>query len=223
MNQFKRAKVIMLPTENKKSNIILGLRNHRLYNRINKYNDNLGNDGSVKFQEVYIISDDEIKEGDYVYDSYKNSVYLASKVVIHNMKSLEYEIYLKKIIATTDTLLKDSNLDIFAFSNDERNQLPQPSQQFIEKYIESYNKNEVITNVLVEYDSYNKNMLPETGENINIMEYYPKVNPKDNTITIKKLKDSWTNEEMYSNMQQYMEYCKWKEYITPYKWIKENL
>ena len=79
--------------------------------------------------------------------------------------------------------------------------LPQPSQQFIQKYIEEYNnKGNIITDVLVEYEegkSYSGN------EGLIIKEWL-KINPKDNTITIKKVKDSWTREEILDDIEQSM-------------------
>lgn len=54
--------------------------------------------------------------------------------------------------------------------------------------------------------------------------YKKRKNKPDNTINIKPIKESVkVGEELYSIMQQYHEYCVWKEYITPMKWIEENL
>jgi hypothetical protein len=111
----------------------------------------------------------------------------------------------KEILATTDNSLLNTiytphisgeiskrMLNLF--------KLPQPSQQFIEKYIECYNKGEVITDVLVEYENnYDLNYYTPPGgieccEKID--NWKLKVNPKDNTITIKKLKDSWSRNEL---------------------------
>jgi hypothetical protein len=59
-------------------------------------------------QNIYITSDEEIKEGDWCLDLMNDKIYVATKVVLHNLKSLEYEEYLKKIILTTDQdLIKD--------------------------------------------------------------------------------------------------------------------
>ena len=59
-------------------------------------------------QNIYITSDEEIKIGDWCLDLMNNTIYVATKVVVHNLKSLEYEEYLKKIILTTDqNLIKD--------------------------------------------------------------------------------------------------------------------
>ena len=62
----------------------------------------------VEGRNIYITSDEEIKEGDWCLDLMNNTIYVATKVVVHNLKSLEYEQYLKKIILTTDQdLIKD--------------------------------------------------------------------------------------------------------------------
>jgi hypothetical protein len=120
----------------------------------------------------------------------------------------------KKIIATTDTSLK-----IFAGKGDTCDlyyNLPQPSQQFIEKYIEFYNKGKVITDVLVEYQQiaqYN------TGEPILILKL-----DKNNTITIKKSKDSWNREEVIKLINQYtIEMVSEVKNYHRDKWIEENI
>lgn len=193
MNQFKRAQVIMLPTENKSS--IWSHKGRRLY-----YNQNNPNDVDDEIRyNIYIISDDEIKEGKeniYYYDTNFNKI---SKWI--GESNTYCKTNFKEIVATTDTSLMTTN-----HSNGTWNYLPQPSQQFIEKYIKSYNKGEVITDVLVEYENYTNidckvhidNSATETVSNIQQL----KINPKDNTITIKKLKDSWDREEVIELLNQ---------------------
>ena len=58
-----------------------------------------------------------------------------------------------------------------------------------------------------------------------------KINPKDNTITIKKVKDSYSREEVIGFGNKVKEYCKdgWKSdslhrvFFEWDKWIEENL
>jgi hypothetical protein len=182
MGQYKRVQIIMLPT-NKLSSIIFSNTDKKL-----KLN---GRDKffSGNYQHLYITSDDEIKKGDWYLDLLTNILYKADNRPV-TMTCF------KKIIATTDTSLTINTY--YEIEGNQKVQLPQPSQQFIEKYIECYNKGEVITNVLVEeifvlcdtnpkcVNCYSKCLL---GTKL-------KVNPKDNTITIKKLKDSWNREEL---------------------------
>ena len=79
-------------------------------------------------------------------------------------------------------------------------ELPQPSQQFIQKYIEEYNRGNIITDVLVEYElisneEYFLNTI-NPDENVPYFDEDLKINPKYNTISIKKVKDSYTKEEV---------------------------
>ena len=182
MEQFKRAQVIMLPTG---SNLEFPYIAQNVFNKqLTIVNSTFAINCELQSQHLYIISDDEIKEGDWFINLFNNVI-----VQAHNWI---YVSTCKKIIATTDTSLEIVSKGI----NPVYEKLPQPSQQFIEKYIESYNKGEVITDVL-------------------------KVNPKDNTITIKKLKDSWNRQEVFALITTFNR----ANVDTPnvLKWIEENL
>ena len=206
MNQFKRAQVIMLSTQLNTCNLVPIIKyiNDKLHYLNMEFTNN-----SIIDQHLYIISDDKIEEGDLHIES--------------DHSGFGFRKY--KIIATTDTSLK-----IFAGKGDICDlyyNLPQPSQQFIEKYIESYNKGEVITDVLVEYESKFETIqeglsgFPE--DNISWWNNKIKVNPKDNTIVIKKIKDSWNREEVIELIYKYcneMTQCISEE---DDKWIEENL
>ena len=168
---------------------------------------------------------------------------------------LKTETGYREVLATTDTSLYIHQKETISLP-ERVFYLPQPSQQFIQKYVEEYNKGNTITDVLVEYEiksnaglGHNewvylqhiegKRYLPvkikanthqdtyELGKE-DILEDFEieinlKINPKDNTITIKKAKDSWNREEVenliYSAMKDrcYTTIAEWK------KWIKENL
>lgn len=172
-------------------------------------------------QHLYIISDEEIKEGDWkiVFDSLTSTV---RTVEIHkHSKDTECPIFLneRKIIATTDSSLTvkhhPQGQSIYL--------LPQPSQSFIEKFIERYNAGKPITDVMVEYEvDQIVGIKTFIGGKLRIVEkiwkspannewYFDtdngldtwsctsnklKVNPKDNTITIKPVKDSLNRKEI---------------------------
>lgn len=221
MNQFKRSQVIILPTENN-TVIVLNPSTNKL--SIPKELI-IGTDSLKRFKEVgfipqhiYIISDDEIKEGDWRLDIRTNKIYQSVK----QDAELYDTSFRKKIIVTTDTSLKIEGKLWKTTTN-----LPQPSKQFIEKYVESYNKGEVITDVLVEYEDY---IIKYNTKGItNIKSNRLKVNPKDNTITIKKLKDSWSREEVIILMKKSFnkgvdaESFQVPLYFSSDKWIEENL
>lgn len=179
-------------------------------------------------QHLYITSDEEIKVGDWIINILSNEIYKANEINVFKANQYKHN---KKIIATTDTSLKTiispySNiLDGKGIVYQSRDfYLSQPSQQFIEKYIEEYNKGNIITDVLVEYEEYisNKQAFDTgCGDFIYEEDIKPKVNPKDNTITIKKVKDNWTKEELTDVLKVF---CNDYGILTSVDaWIKENL
>ena len=179
MEQFKRVQIILLETNNKSN--IWSHKGRRLY-----YNQNNPNDVDDEIRyNIYIISEDEIKEGDWCMIIDKTSK-LYGQFEQHKGKHQRNEQW-KKIIATTDTSIK-----IFAGKGDICDlyyNLPQPSQQFIEEYIESYNKGNIITDVLVEckrvFETIAKGMIGHPEDDISWWNEKLKINPKDNTVTIK--------------------------------------
>ena len=150
---------------------------------------------------IYILNEDEIKEGDWYFDG-TDFIHKKSK---HNNTLVDGNKQAKKIIATTDTSLINRRLMTFMDETTEWiYDLPQPSQQFITKYIEEYNKGNIITDVLVEckrvFETIAKGMIGHPEDDISWWNEKLKINPKDNTITIKKLKDSWNREEIIEQM-----------------------
>ena len=168
---------------------------------------------------LYVLSNDEIKEGDYCY-SYKMNKIVKSTCDVSREANKNIGFW-EKVIATTDKSLSQTN----------RTEIPQPSQQFIQKYIEEYNKGNTITDVLVEYElisneEYFLNTI-NPDENVPYFDENLKINPKDNTITIKKVKDSYTREEVEKLCKNAIEFG-WVKGDTISKedipnWIKENL
>ncbi len=220
MEQFKRAQVIMLPTKEKSNTI--KVNNTLLYYK-EKDNPVLG---CYQPQHLYIISDEEIREGDWVLclDETDSTVmnWNINQCIFKHIKGGNCT-QCKKIIATTDTSLTIKH----KYSSYLRDwNLPQSSQQFIEKFIEEYNKGNIITNVLVEYET-----LKTTANNKHFGEGHIysitnklKINPKDNTITIKKLKDSWNREEVSNLIKLFANNYQYASNDIGYnKWIEENL
>ena len=183
-------------------------------------------------QHLYFLSDEEIKEGDWVYCLREGFEPVLKQKV--NPIGVNNDKMFKKIIATTDKSLFTETKSI-GYTEDRarvfygKEYLPQPSQSFIEKFVEEYNKGNVITEVLVEYEEIQ--VLKQTL-NEGFGSYYHKaesefvlkVNPTDNTITIRKAKDSWNREEVIELIQKYSKECTgWSWFETDEKWIEENL
>lgn len=147
-------------------------------------------------QHLYFLSNEEIKEGDWCYHPEVSQEYSivtkeGTKTGLHptqgvfRWKSTTNPWYkkAKKIIATTDLSLNINNYsDVDRLIDFEYN-LPQPSQSFIQAFIKAYNEGKPITKVLVECWAH-------TEEDIQL-----KVN-LSNEVTIKKVKNSYTREEV---------------------------
>ena len=163
---FKRCKVVPLPT-NQKSSISFVF--NTAYKKILSFKDSFSD--NITFGEyihLYILSDDKIKESDWCYVKWgvdingKDLFKIAQctkigALGIHYFDEISmcwssHELNAMKIIATTDTSLKI----IIPRHNDFDSEydFPRPSQSFIKKYVTEYNKGNVITDVLVEYDAY---------------------------------------------------------------------
>jgi len=191
----------MLPTNQK---AILGLYSNSFLIYFNGEDDEYNSTETTKSQHLYITSDEVIKEDNWCLHTMGEASINPQRIIKATHSNLEsIQEWWNKIIATTDPSLN----------------LPQPSHSFITKYIEEYNKGNTITDIIVEYDQF----IPNNKINLNGGYHTDiKINSKDNTITIKKIKDSWTAEEMFLNMQYYMEYCRSDGYITPQDWLENH-
>lgn len=214
MNQFKKCKVVMLPTNEKATDKPFSIGITICNDGKLRIGNPVGN--SESRQHLYITSDEEIKVGDYsIGDEGIFGPYEKGDMLPNNSK---------KIIVTTDTSLKfgEDVPGIIRYKS-----LPQPSQQFIEKYIEEYNKSNIIADILVEYEeaSYEKWLDNEGSPVFDTI----KVNSKDNTITIKKVKDNYSQKKVNELFEKYDFEIKrfgildeWK-YNHLENWKKENL
>ena len=122
-------------------------------------------------QHLYVLSHEFVKEGDWCFWLNPSKDFIAKYT-----KDYEKETA-RKIIASTDPALN----------------LPMPSKGFIDQYIVSYNNRKPITDILVEYGYTIDTTVDHFDQR---REYFLKVNPKDNTITIKKIKNTWDKEEL---------------------------
>lgn len=227
---LKKRQVVMLPTNEKaKDSLIyknqegtIGLSQTRKY-----YLD------SQKVQHLYFLSDEEIKEGDWLLsDGYEkmDPKYLGlARAAKDQLAAIKEGYTAKKIIATTDSLIIEtypSGLVTLTHC------LPHPSQSFLEVFVREYNKGNMIKELMVEYEEVpNKNGLGQYNvESANFISQ-PKVNPKDNTITIKRVKESWNREEMEKKLWEAWDagYCsalnnsKAIKGLTFKEWIEQTL
>lgn len=199
----EKAKVIILPTKEPSLGCISNqVTIGRYYDIVDKAHliVNPISNPTFKYYHLYILSDEEIKEDDYIIHKYHKNKILKAKDVLTN----GWVDWLK-IIATTNTSLRIEASYKKGLTIQNTTFLPQPSQGFIEKYIKEYNKGNIITEVLVIYHFIG-------GINGMFKSKELLIDDK-NTITIHPIKTSWSREEvedMYSiitfpEVQEYME------------------
>jgi hypothetical protein len=184
---YKECRVVMLPTE-KASRLYTSLTSGaiKLHRSSISYEQKCF--PNQQNQHLYILSDDEIKEGDWYYMDGK--IYRQPTPLLNPYVQKFANAF--KIIATTDKLNIHPNT---ADSYRSGNCLPQPSDKFIQAFIDAYNKGEKIEKVLVEYSCGEIDI-----DSMSLEEMYqstvlkPKL--KDNNIIIKKVKDSWSRDEV---------------------------
>lgn len=208
----------MLPTNEK---AILGLYPNS--NELTITHDKLAS--IPKYQHLYILSDEEIKDGDWFIWLKYNTIHKATKP--DDNKEC------KKIIATTDSSL------LIPF-DDVTIGLPQIPKSFIETFVNEYNKGNIITEVMIEYEKHTPafshiGKTPSKQEKLRgcynngeqivgiWTEESLKTNP-ENTINIKPIKDSWSREEVIELIQRFNKESAGNVWFdTDEKWIEENI
>lgn len=205
----KKAKVIMLPIEDK-SNIILN-QDMLVYFRINPIEKPKG----TILHHLYFTTDDKIKIGDWAYDINDRYIFqMNNQTGIDLLKD-----NIKKIIATTDTSLRIEASYKKGLTIQNTTFLPQIPQSFIEKYCELGG----IDEVLIEYENI---VIPVSYNSNTKLGLQVKINP-DNTINILPIKNSWNREEVENLLIKALNH---EGYNTEFgrkkdneNWIKENL
>ncbi len=211
---YQECQVIILPT---KDITKIGINPERLSDNKLYYFDM----GAVASdcQHLYFISDEEIKEGDWVLRG--NGSYGCRKVLRITKdfavctdfwdKPIETPFplsELKKIIATTDKLLTCNGVkregESCTYNNNckfPKCQLPRPSNEFLQAFVREWDKGNKITRVLVEMEEYAYEPIigkfPNYEANPNPRLYRLKV-ADDNTISCKRVEKE---EKIYTKSQ----------------------
>ena len=200
---YQEAEVVMLATD-KRSNLQLNVIHKILFS------DKEGAEiPSQPFKHLYVVFNEEIKEGDWFIDLKDNTIW-QNKAKESMRKSIFPEC--KKIIATTDESLHPNASSNYTRENGVEG-LARPSDSFIRKYIEEYNKGSQITKVLVEYE-FNQHKFMATLCTTKEKEYNLKVD-SGNCITIKKIEPKlYTHEQLENHIRNAMQF---KGYTPEYE------
>lgn len=198
----KKTQVVMLNTD-KLANLCLAPDN-KLYS----YND-LHEGETYKGFELFFLSDDKIKEGDYFIEDQEiplKCLKIDQQYIVFDKNSDESILIsvCKKIIASTDKSLG----------------LPRPSNSFIQKYVEEYNKSSIITEIMVEYYKSGRTNTAGIWDVMQSNIYSPKTK-LDNTIIIKPFEETWDDieDKFFEIWEPINEFDKMKFFI---KYLKEN-
>lgn len=200
-------------------------------------------------QHLYILSKDEIKEGEYGINGYNEVVKFVSKIkdevtvirVSDNCKIIGAFLP-KKIIATTDSSLEIYTGEVVKNRYAIKTTIPQIPQSFIEYFISEYNKGNVISKVLVEVEKlFGGNSFVQRGKEPSKKEklrgcydngkqitgkwkelfYYElKLNQNNEISILTEQKQSYSREEVIELLKK-LPYNPGKQEID--KWIKQNL
>lgn len=219
----KKCQVIMLPSENKSE--IIGNRQFAVTAQTGELK--LRKDCSDAWinsfwknkwinYNLYILSNEDLKKGDWCFHK-------ASKSIVQYPDCGYPKDHVLKVIATTDKLITKStpvrsadDFDLSIYYNNEY--VPNINPKFIEKFVDEYNEDTIIIEVNVEYE----NAEDETyGE---IKGHFPKID-KNNFITITKIKESWTREEVIEFTDRLRIFLNEDNHsvFEVNQWIEENL
>ncbi len=166
----------------------------------------------AKPQDLFFTSDEELKEGDWVYNANITEINTINQITNPDGLKLAITCKLKKIIATTDRLPLNDCTTPWTL---EHKYVPQPPKWFLPAYLKEYMKGNPIKEVMVEYDERYKGGKVSFIRNL-------KVDSKDNTIVIQRQKKiNWDREEVEKVIKEALNYHGIWGRET--KWIEQNL
>lgn len=180
----KEHKVVMLLANNEKAiegqlmlypstNELVSVSRPKYGNKLFEAGIKYSSYSNCKLQHLYILSDDKIKEGDWVYNFLNKQIRQVT-----NKEQSEYytqDEYIKKIIATTDLDLCSTDIKNTSQTGVYIAGLPKIGIDFVERYVKEYNQNNIIESVMLQYnevniiespDNYDDNIVIVNGEKV---------------------------------------------------------
>jgi len=208
--------VVMLPTQ--KASPILSCYDKYPESKYLQFDETMGKHyvlDDVIFQHLYILSSEEIKEGDWAYDIIDKTIFQ-----MNNQRGIDLAgDRIKKVIATTDKSLTFKTTEACKKSFDEgikyMDRLPQIPESFLQVYVTAHNQGNTITEVQLELkcgrcgmsgghkmsckDEYLRYYIPKTREDNTVIMHEAKLYSRDEMLQAWKdgFNDS-TNEKNYN-------------------------
>lgn len=218
---LKERQVVMLPSKNE-SNILKVLTDKMAHRgrpkgKLEDHDSPWGKSEEFEPYHLYFLSDERPKLNDWFYAG-EGSKPEQAKDFNGNLINGYISEGCKKIIATTDESLEiytgqfkePANIEADIMYNG-KTLLPRPSNSFISKYIKEYNRGNIITRVMLEY------------ELIEWLNYGLKVD-RNNEITISPVKSVYTREEVLKLLSDYRIFGPKSSNLPDHnKWIEQNL
>lgn len=152
---YQKCEVVMLPT-NDQTQIAKAHKSNYLIYADKPMSDTQNNRAGYTNQHLYILSSEEIKEGDwYMYCHFGEWIISNSRETLKNktntLENLNKDNYFKKVIATTDSsLVLKENISKSTEECWKYDSLPKPSDDFISKYVKKQGVG--FDKILVEYE-----------------------------------------------------------------------
>ena len=191
MEQFKRAKVFVLETNQSPQigDICYSRRTGYFINEGNTSVTNVINmlfvkNTDIKTYKMYITEYKEIKDKDYFIVRYNENTFVLGQITKNTMDVIDDKVIAilgNHIYPPCDGHCGNECVCIY----------PHPSPDFVKKWVDEANEDNIITDILVEYEYL-------LNDNTVIPYWKLKVNSKDNTITIRKVKENFTKNEVIS-------------------------
>lgn len=208
---YRECSIVMLPTDKAENCIIQTLLTNKLAFNPTFLTQSYLKSGVRRSLHLYIISNEDIKEGDWVYRSDLDVVFQAnlvtdSFITMLNLIGAEGVMikYCKKIIATTDPELTiDKRHYIHALAPTLH--LPCIPNDFITHYINGYNRGNVLNEAFV----LHKGIIQSTTYEGEMPESYELIVNEFNEITALILKQNYSTEDIVNIFSPMLN----KEYI----------
>jgi len=219
----KEVKVVMLPTEKARMCKMIDLEDNSFEFLVqpnnNAFIDEKSHGFHIKPFHLYLVSDEEIKEGDWFITTNSGKNHNEKVLIEATRTTLEYvDKHDFKIIATTDKSKTEfEGVEYFrdGTSKDSYISLPQIPQSFIEAYVKAEGK---IDKVMVEYVVHVMALdTMEESLHLKLRE--------DNTVKIHKIEEkTFTKDELASAIERFSwDKTQGVDIETVQEWIEENL